>query len=191
MKRERRPRSTRSALAISICGLAAVVARACWVGSPVAAAEAQPHAAQRLAVLELELTGDTGGPGMSAEHQKRLATQTERLRQEIARTGLYQLVDLGPAQPLIDRLRSQQAYLHDCNGCDLEIGRALHADAVMVEWVDRVSGLILSLTYEIHDVASGQIAARKSFDFRGDNDASWTHAVTYMVRDLKENPPPR
>jgi hypothetical protein len=57
---------------------------------------------------------------------------------------------------------------------------------VLVAWVNRVSGLILTLTYEIHDVATGQIADRKSYDFRGDNDAAWTHAIDYMVRDLKE-----
>jgi hypothetical protein len=87
---------------------------------------------------------------------------------------------------LITSLAAQHAYLHDCNGCDLEIGQQLAADQVLVTWVDRVSGLILSLTYEFHDVASGQIVARKSYDFRGDNDAAWTHAVRYMVRDLKE-----
>jgi hypothetical protein len=45
----------------------------------------------------------------------------------------------------------------------------------------------LSLTYEFHDVASGRIVGRKSYDFRGDNDAAWTHAIRYMVRDLKES----
>jgi hypothetical protein len=45
----------------------------------------------------------------------------------------------------------------------------------------------LSVTYEIHDVATGQIAARKSFGFRGDNDTSWTRAIDYMVRDLDES----
>ena len=113
---------------------------------------------------------------MAAEHQARLAMATQRLRQKISGTGQYRVVDTAAAQSLLSRLRSQQAFLHDCNGCDLEIGRMLHADEVMVAWVDRVSGLILSLTYEIHDVASGQIVARKSFDFRGDNDAAWTHA---------------
>ena len=146
---------------------------------------AGPDTAQRLAVLELELTGDTGGPGMAAEHQARLAMETCACAMKSLDSGLYQVVDLGPCPAADCAAGSQQAYLHDCNGCDLEIGRMLHADAVMVAWVDRVSGLILSLTYEIHDVASGQIAARKSFDFRGDNDTSWTHAVAYMVRDLK------
>ncbi len=61
---------------------------------------------------------------------------------------------------------------------------------MLIAWVYRVSGLILTLTYEIHDVTTGQITARKSFDFRGDNDTAWTHAIDYMVRDLKESATP-
>ena len=87
---------------------------------------------------------------------------------------------------MITRLKSQQATWHDCNGCDLQVGKQLGADQVLVTWVDRVSNLILSLTYEFHDVATSQILARKSYDFRGDNDAAWTHAIRYMVKDLKE-----
>jgi PQQ-dependent catabolism-associated CXXCW motif protein len=137
-----------------------------------------------LAVLDLELTGDLGGPEFAAEHAARLKTESTRLRQDLEGTGLYRILDNSAAQGMIDTLRSQQSYLHDCNGCDLDVGRSLHADLVMVAWVDRVSGLILSLTYEIHEVQTGQIAARKSFDFRGDNNNAWNHAIDYMVRDL-------
>jgi PQQ-dependent catabolism-associated CXXCW motif protein len=137
-----------------------------------------------LAVLDLELTGDLGGPEFEAEHAARLTTMSARLRQDLAGTGMYRILDNSAAQGMIDTLKSQQAYLHDCNGCDLDVGRSLHADQVMVAWVDRVSGLILSLTYEIHEVQTGQIAARKSFDFRGDNNNAWNHAIDYMVRDL-------
>jgi hypothetical protein len=139
-----------------------------------------------LVVLDIELTGDTGGPQFAREHDARLAMESNKLREELQKSGLYTLVNTAPAQPLIAKLRSQQKYLHDCNGCDLQIGRELNADQVMVSWVDRVSGLILSLTYEFHDVATGQIVGRKSYDFRGDNDSAWTHAVKYMVEDLKE-----
>lgn len=139
-----------------------------------------------LVILDLELTGDLGGPEFTVEHERRLKTETARLREDLQRTGLYQILDSAAAQGTIDKLRSQQAYLHDCNGCDLDVGRELHADLVMVAWVDRVSGLILSLTYELHDVRTGQITARKSFDFRGDNDTAWNHAVDYMVRDLAQ-----
>ncbi len=141
--------------------------------------------APTLVVLDLELTGDLGGPEFAAEHETRLTTESARLRQDLARTGLYRIVDNAPAQDAIDRLKSQQAFLHDCNGCDLDIGKQLHADFVLVAWVYRVSGLILTLTYEIHDVRTSQIASRKSYDFRGDSDNAWNHAIDYMVRDLK------
>jgi PQQ-dependent catabolism-associated CXXCW motif protein len=153
---------------------------------PVPPADTSSHNTGRpaLAVLDLELTGDLGGPEFTAEHAARLKTETARLRRDLEGTGLYRILDNSDAQGMIDTLKSQQAYLHDCNGCDLDVGRSLHADQVMVAWVDRVSGLILSLTYEIHEVQTGQIAARKSFDFRGDNNNAWNHAIDYMVRDL-------
>lgn len=139
----------------------------------------------KLLVLDVELTGDDGGAAFASEHQARLTLASTKLRESLAHTGLYELVDSAPAQNTLDELKSRYRYLHDCNGCDLDLGRQLGADQVMVAWVNRVSGLILSLTYEIHDVATGQIAARKSFDFRGDNDTAWTHAIGYMVRDLE------
>lgn len=140
----------------------------------------------KLAVLDIQLTGDQGGPEFAAAHAARLKKESGILRQQLAQSGLYDVIDTAPAQELITRLESQQAYWHDCNGCDLQVGRQLGADQVLVTWVDRVSNLILSLTYEFHGVANGQILARKSYDFRGDNDSAWTHAITSMVRDLKD-----
>jgi hypothetical protein len=166
-----------------VCSVAAALCVA-GLGEAVYAADATA-APVRLAVLDLELTGDLGGPEFVAEHDARLRKESARLRQELAASGLYSVVDTAPAQALIDKLAGEHRYLHDCNGCDLEVGARLGADRVLVAWVDRVSGLILSLTYEIHDVRSGQIADRKSYDFRGDNDAAWTHAIVYMVKDLK------
>jgi Protein of unknown function (DUF2380) len=162
------------------CSALAIICSALIAGT--ARAENKPT----LVVLDIELTGDTGGPQFAQEHEARLKMESDELRGELQRSGLYTVVDAAPAQPLIIKLQSQQKYLHDCNGCDLEIGRQLKADQVVVTWVDRVSGLILSLTYEFHDVATGQIIGRKSYDFRGDNDSAWTHAVKYMVKDLKE-----
>jgi hypothetical protein len=155
--------------------------------APALSADAHPAAEKPpLVVLDIELTGDPGGPQFALEHAKRLRMESDRLRQDLALSGLYQVLDDTPARAFIAQLKAQQAYLHDCNGCDLEIGGRLGANQVLVTWVDRVSGLILSLTYEFHDVSSGEIVGRKSYDFRGDNDAAWNHAIDYMVRDLKE-----
>jgi hypothetical protein len=171
---------------VSVRALAIVIA---WVGLilPSARVVAAEPDKPKLVVLDIELTGDLGGPQFAAEHAARLKKESDILRQQLANSGLYQIVDTTPAQALITRLKSQQLYWHDCNGCDLQVGKQLGADQVLVTWVDRVSGLILSLTYEFHGVADGQILGRKSYDFRGDNDAAWTHAIKYMVRDLKEN----
>ncbi len=144
----------------------------------------RPSLPSKLVVLDVELSGDLGGPELAQEHQARLKLASARLRESLSRTGLYQLVDNTPAQGAIDELKSRYLYLHDCNGCDLDIARQLGADQVLVAWVNRVSALILSLTYEVHDIRTGKIAARKSFGFRGDNDTSWTRAIDYMVRDL-------
>jgi hypothetical protein len=137
----------------------------------------------RLVVLDVELTGDLGGPEFVVQHDARMKMASARLRENVARTGLYSVVDPAPAQDLINQLESQYRYLHACNGCELDIGRRLEADQVLVAWVNRVSALILTLTYEIHDVATGQTTARKTFDFRGDNDVAWARAIDYMVRD--------
>jgi len=166
-----------------ICAALAIVL-ASLIATPSFAADSGGK--PKLAVLDIELTGDLGGPKFTAEHETRLRKESDSLRQELRQSGLYTVLDLAPAEPLITKLKSQQSYLHDCNGCDLEVGHQLEADQVMVSWVDRVSGLILSLTYEVHDVATNQILERKSYDFRGDNDSAWTHAIKYMVRDLEE-----
>jgi hypothetical protein len=172
-------------MAVLTVSLAVGFARAAPCAGEPTVSSAQQRV--KLAVLDIELTGDTGGPQLSAEHEARLRKESDLLRHELLASGLYQLIDLAPAQSLIAQLRSTQAYLHDCNGCDLDIGRLLGADQVMVTWVNRVSGLILTLTYEIHDVASDRIVGRKSYDFRGDTDVAWTHAIKYMVRDLKQS----
>ena len=149
-------------------------------------ASPKPSRPLRLLVLDFELAGDLGGSDLSAEHESRLRTASATLRSELERSRLFQIVDDAPVRDAIDQLRSQQRFLHECNGCDLDIGRRAGADRVLLPWVYRVSGLILTLTYEIHDVDTAQITDRMSYDFRGDNDSAWTHAIVRLVRDLKE-----
>jgi Protein of unknown function (DUF2380). len=137
----------------------------------------------RLLVLDLELIGDLGGAALASEHEARLKRADERLRAELARTGLYRIVDDTPLRPRIEELQRRES-LRECNGCELDLARELGAGQIFVPWVYRVSNLILTLNYEIRDAATGAVVARKSFDFRGDNDAAWDRAIAYMVRDL-------
>lgn len=142
--------------------------------------------APSVAVLDIEMTGDLGGPELIPEHQARISRESAFMRAELAASGHFRIVDTQPAEALVGRLKSEYLYLHDCNGCDLQIARDLGADEILIPWVNRVSALILTLTYEIHEASTGQIVARESYDFRGDNDAAWTHAIRFMVRHLKD-----
>ena len=78
---------------------------------------------------------------------------------------------------LIDEMR-------DCNGCELDIGRALKAD--VIGWVQKVSNLILNLNIEVTDVASGRTLYTKSVDLRSNSDKSWLRGVRYMVDSIAE-----
>jgi hypothetical protein len=147
----------------------------------------------RLVVLDVELIGDLGGPAYEAQHEARLKMASALLREQLSATRLYEVADNSRAAALIESLKARQS-LRQCNGCEFDIAKELDAQQVLVPWVYRVSNLILTLNYEIRDVAMGETITRKAFDFRGDNDAAWRHAITYMVRDLKERvarPPER
>lgn len=146
------------------------------------AAEGEPI---RLVVLDLELVGDLGDPSLAAEHAARLAKTSDQLRAELSRVPRYEVVDLTPASEMIEASRATQ-YLYKCNGCEIDIAKRLDGDQVLVAWIHRVSQLILTLTYEIRDVPSATPVRRKAFDFRGDNDAGWSRAVTSMVNDLAD-----
>ncbi|MGH8177507.1 MAG: DUF3280 domain-containing protein [Steroidobacter sp.] len=159
-----------------------MVAAVLAVAIDLFAADAAPAS---LAVLDIELTGDLGGPELKEQHAVRARTASAHLRSELARTHLYVVVENSPARELIERLASVQ-YLHKCNGCESDIARRLDAQQVLVAWIHRVSNLILTLNYEIRDVQTGETLTRSSFSFRGDNDAAWTRAVEYLVRDLEE-----
>jgi hypothetical protein len=152
--------------------------------APVATSSASAPL-KRLVVLDVELVGDVGPSDLAAERRQRLRTLSAKLRDELDRSHLYAVVDNAPAAVLIDRLGSGQ-YLHQCNGCELDIAKQLGAEQVLVPWIHRMSALILTLHVEIRDVATGRTLMKKGFDFRGENDAAWERTVRYLIRDLKE-----
>jgi hypothetical protein len=176
----RLPRRTREALS------AVLVAGTLLLPLPGAAAPA-------VAVLDFEIEDDTlaqGGVSDTAAHQRRLELAADLLRRGLAEGGAFDVVDPAPARDLIDRTRALQA-LHACNGCELEIGRALGADLVLVGWVQKVSNLILNVNAGVRDVGSGRILLIRSVDMRGDNDSSWRRAARRLAQEVRETLPAR
>jgi len=170
------PKLCRGALALAACFL--------WL-APGHAAESP----KTLLMLDLELIDQTR-PGEEAPpppaERERLARVGAQLRDEFERNGFYDLIDPARAAPAIERARASYRYLHDCNGCELDIARSVDADRVLTGWVQKVSELILNLNIEIKDAQTGDIVLRKSVDMRGNTDTTWKRAASFLVRDMRE-----
>ena len=81
-------------------------------------------------------------------------------------------------------MAQSQSQLHECNGCELDIARSLHADRVLVGWVQKVSNLIVNINIQIEDAATGAVLLNKSVDLRGNTDESWRRGISYLVKDM-------
>ncbi|MBC8008154.1 MAG: DUF3280 domain-containing protein [Prolixibacteraceae bacterium] len=157
------------------------------VGMPAIAAGANSPDPKSAAVLDFELINeirDYETEASQAAQQRRLILISDTLRSELAQRGLYRTVDNNIAANLIAEQKSLQD-LRSCNGCELDIGRALGAE-VVVSWVQKVSNLILNINIEVKDVASGTTLYTKSVDLRGNTDKSWLRGINYMVDSIEE-----
>ena len=161
----------------------ATAATAAPLATPATAAATAPL--KTIAMLDFELIDDTLETAKDAAQKARLGMISQQLRAAFADNKLYQVLDNAPAAALIDDLSARFA-LHDCNGCDVDIGKALKADRVMTAWVQKVSNLILNVNIQIRDVRSGLIMLNKSVDIRSNTDDSWSRGIRYMVRSMIE-----
>jgi hypothetical protein len=152
-------------------------------------AGAQENRALRVAlVLDLAVYGDLGGSEFEARHAERAPAVSDRLRAQLQDAGLFNVLS---SPQVVARLREAQQtlHLHRCNGCELDLGRSLGADVVVVPWIYRVSNLILTLHCEVRDVRTGAVLFKRALDFRGDNDRAWDRAIRFLVAELRESRP--
>jgi len=98
---------------------------------------------------------------------------------------MYRIADNSAAAKLISSLKAQQE-LRDCNGCEIDIGKALGADVIIIGWVQKVSNLILNINIEVKEVGSGRMLYVKSVDLRSNTDNSWLRGIRYMVDSIEE-----
>src|SRR5260221_829773 len=158
------------------------------MGVPALAAETNLPAPKSAAVMDFELINemrDYETEDCRAAQQRRLALISDALRSEFDKRGLYRTVDNNAAARLIADQKAMQD-LRNCNGCELDIGRALGADVIILGWVQKVSSLILNLNIEVKDVASGKTLYTKSVDLRSNSDKSWLRGIHYMVDSIAE-----
>ena len=156
-----------------------------------AAVPAQAAGPPTLLVLPLDMVDISGEiPPRTKEHNDRLAALTQYLARSLAESGSYAIADATPIAAEIDEARSAQR-LGDCNGCERDLARLVHADRVLTGELDKVSTLIGSLRLQIIDVATGRRVVARVLSFRGDTDEAWQHAARFFLRDLAADPASR
>jgi uncharacterized protein DUF2380 len=141
-----------------------------------------------LALLEFELIDglrELSSEEARRETDRRLILVSAELARQLAARGMYRVLDHAPAAQMIERLKASYE-LRACNGCEIDIGKALGAERVALCWVQKVSNLILNLNIDVRSVATGETVYAKSVDIRGNTDESWLRGVRRLVDNVEE-----
>ena len=149
-------------------------------------ASAGASAEATLLVLDFEFIEDMRDPRTVEADQNRLLLANEELRTRLEACAAISIVDPAPADAAITLARSRVQFLHRCNGCGEDIGRAANARHVLLPWVQRVSNLILNFNAEIRAVEDGAVVAVRSVDLRGNTDRGWLRATKALATRLCE-----
>jgi len=119
------------------------------------------------------------------EDDGRIVLITAELSKELEGRSMYRVLDRAPAARLIERLKASHE-LRACNGCEIDIGKALGAERIALCWVQKVSNLILNINVEVRSVATGETLYVKSVDIRGNTDETWLRGVRRLVENIQE-----
>jgi hypothetical protein len=142
------------------------------------AATAEP---MRVAVFDFELI-DTSlegeMQGTNPEEKARLAKLAPVLREKLAASDRYVVVDTAPVS---DRAHAQN--LQACGGCDATLAHEAGADIALTGTVQKVSNLILNINVYLRDAKDDRLLQSMSADFRGNTDESWSRALNYLIRN--------
>jgi hypothetical protein len=144
----------------------------------------------RVAVFDFELIDtslDGEMKGTSLEEKARLAKLAPALREKLAASNRYIVVD---ATPVLERAHAQN--LQACGGCDATLAQEAGADVALTGTVQKVSNLILNLNIYLRDAGDDRLLQAMSADFRGNTDESWSRALDWLIRNrLLAEPAPK
>jgi len=139
------------------------------------------QAATAVAVFDFELIdtsleGATNGP--RADEQARLVEISGRLRERLAQSGTFRIVDIASTASEASAL-----HLQECGGCDADFARRLGAELSITGTVQKVSNLILNMNIFVRKVETGRLVAAMSADMRGNTEESWTRTLDWLTRN--------
>jgi hypothetical protein len=128
-------------------------------------------------LIDTSLEGEVAG--VRPDESQRLILISDLLREKLAASGRYAVVDQTAAAVQIE----DAGYLHGCNGCEAKIARTLGAELAFTGTVQKVSNLILNINIYVRDATSGKRLRAMSADIRGNTDKSWSRGLSYLVKN--------
>jgi Protein of unknown function (DUF2380) len=178
----RDPWLARGRAALAAWGFAALlIVGPLALGARLAAADAPAERAKSVALLNVQFVNDHEDlePTTAAE-RARLGLIASLFKAKLEASGRYTFVSI-PADAAA-RI-SAGPEVGACGGCEFGYGKELGADNVAWIVVQKVSDLILNINVYMADVAARKLAFVHSVDIRGDTDESWSHGITYLVKN--------
>ncbi|WP_298372840.1 DUF3280 domain-containing protein [uncultured Bradyrhizobium sp.] len=138
-------------------------------------------AAIGLAVFEFELEDNSAAPssGLAGSDAATLADVTRGVRDRLAQSGRYRLVDTAGATAELVKARA----LRDCDGCEAAIAQQLGADQSLIGVIRRVSRTEYTVGFQVRDARSGAVVSRGDSGLRMGADYSWTRGAVHLVGD--------
>jgi Protein of unknown function (DUF2380) len=149
--------------------------------SPPASLAAEP-AQIGVAVFDFELedtSAATVATGVAAVDAATLADVTTGVRELLAQSGRYRVVDVSGAN--VDAVNKHA--LRDCGGCEAPIARQLGADQSLIGVVRRVSRTEYTIGFQIRDARTGDVVSRGDSGLRMGADYSWRRGAEHLIRD--------
>jgi uncharacterized protein DUF2380 len=158
-------------------GLGAIVVACWWVCLTPAPGRAE-SAAPSIAVTELGYIDSSGElRDQHSDHARRLKSFVESLQDNLQSSGKFRVVSLDCPADGCAASTTDPAEL---------IAKAEKAGAnyVLVGGVHKMSTLVQWAKVEILNVGTRSVVFDRLLTFRGDDDAAWVHAETFLAREI-------
>jgi hypothetical protein len=145
----------------------------------------ESHAAAepiKIAVFDFELEDLSAGAlsaGDSASDVAHLASVTDSVRQLLAHSGRYTLVDVGNAEARAAKIHT----LRECDGCEAGLASKLGAEQSLVGVVSRISRTEYVVKFRIRDARTGDVISEGDSGLRMGADYSWGRGATRLIQD--------
>lgn len=152
-----------------------------WFGSTYALATDPQTVTVLDAELVIDMKRNPHDPDPEAE-VRRARYVTAQVRKALDMTKYYEVVALSEAEETVAELKDSYRYLHDCNNCEIRIGRRLDTDLIVNLWIQKVSNLIINLNLVVKNVETGEPIMTSFIDIRGNTDNSWKNGTTYLLK---------